>query len=245
MAPPSCDRAGLYPQRNLYVPMADLLAGLVFILIIVLQAVALVAREDFARSDEVLREARRIEERLARLRAIEASEVRPREQLEDTLREVVAAIARDLRARGLRADALPDGRRIAIETPALVGPAGIGPETRAIAAALGETLERWRPCLDLGRPRECPGAGQPELSLLLVMASAPGEGGGEAAGAAAAAALFAEMASLKPGLVTARNRQGASLIDMRGRTGSAHGLELTFAISRPPLPADILDIGPR
>ncbi len=242
MAAPSSGRAGLYPQRNLYVPMADLLAGLVFILIIVLQAVALVARDDFARSDEVLREAQRIEQRLARLREIEASEVRPREQLEETLREVVAAIARDLKARGLDADALPDGQRIAIATAPLVSAGSIAPDARVTALALGETLERWLPCLRPGRPRACPGAAQPDLLHLLVMAAAPD---GASGGAAAAAALFAEFAASRPALATARNRDGAALVDMRGQAGTRHAVELTFIPARPPLPAGILDIGPR
>jgi hypothetical protein len=228
--------------RNYYVPMADLLAGLVFILIIVLQAVALVAREDFAKADEVMRETRLIEARLEKLRAIERSLILPRERTEATLAAVVEAIARDLAGAGLDARIADDGRRIAIRGPALATPEGFSPQLPRTADAIGGALERWLPCLRPDRPASCPGAGGASAAEIRIEIRAAR---GAAAAGATAAALNAELALRRPELAVRQGPDGAPLVSFRGFPASADTIDLAFAIQRAPLPPDTIIIGPR
>jgi hypothetical protein len=231
-----------FPIRNYYIPMSDLLAGLVFILIIVLQAVALVARDDFAKSDEVVRETRVIEARLAALREIERTQIRPREQTEAALRDVLEAMAADITARGLAAAVNPDGRQIVLTIKPLVSGGSVSAEARLIAGTLGQVFSRWQPCLAPGRPTTCPGLGAPKLSQVVWMTSSAGDA---AIGGAAAAALYAEMSVQHPALTQQRNRDGAPLHDFRGRASPQAEIVLNFGIVRVPLPQDIIEIGPR
>jgi hypothetical protein len=228
--------------RNYYVPMADLLAGLVFILIIVLQAVALVAREDFARADDVMRETRRIEERLERLRAIDREAIQPREQTEASLRSVVEAIVRDLVVAGIPATVEREGRWVAIRGLSLVTAEGLAPALPRAADAIGTTLQRWLPCLQAERPASCPGLVPVQATQIRIDAMTSR---GPAAAAAAGAALNADIAVRHPGLAVRGGPDGAPLVAFRGLVAAEDGIEIAFQIQRAPVPADIVIIGPR
>lgn len=86
-----------------YVPMADLLTGLVFILVILLTGITITSRPEFETQLEIEAMRNRLKDQLEKLQSIETNYIRPREKNHDALMLLMNLIASDLEKNRVKA----------------------------------------------------------------------------------------------------------------------------------------------
>jgi hypothetical protein len=240
-------------SHSYFVPMVDMLAGVVFILIIMLASVSLVSRADFSMAANNQAEIKRIQAELEKARLLEARYLDPRRTAETALRLLLSRLHDGLAHRGFESESKPDeGRLIVISDiesdPLLTPPQGVV----RIADVLAEVLGAELPCLaDGAQPVPNPCAAYPVARLDTVAIAVRRPPGNDSVNVTPATgealSLFAEVARAAPNLLALRAPGGASLITYRGLsplegTSDEHHkpstgrIELQMQMEVPPLP---------
>jgi len=207
-------------SHSYFVPMVDMLAGVVFILIIMLASVSLVSRADFSMAANNQAEIKRIQAELEKARLLEARYLDPRRTAETALRLLLSRLQDGLAHRGFQSETKPEeGRLIVISDiqsdPLLAPPQGVVQVADVLAEVLGAEL----PCLaDGAQPAPNPCAAYPVARLdTVAIAVRPGNGSVNVTPATGEAlSLFAEVAHAAPTLLALRAPGGAPLITYRG-----------------------------
>lgn len=236
-----------------YVPLADLLTGLIFILMVLIAALSITQREDLQNAERVETERRRVESRLAELREIESRIIEPRERAAEALQLLTSAISADLSARGVAHKAEPRAGRIQIslgEIFAAPGDAKVSPHGQEVARAIADAFRRALPCLaasSIGDPEVCRPlpAARLERAVISVRTDADAAMGDLAAiSGAQALSVYAAILGFEPHLTTLYDSFARPILEFRGlgegdtsSTGGANrsssALELGFALERP------------
>jgi hypothetical protein len=239
-------------SHSYFVPMVDMLAGVVFILIIMLASVSLVSRADFSMVDNNQAEIRRIQAELEKARLLEARYLDPRRTAEAALRLLLSRLQGGLALRGFKSESKPDeGRLIVISDGS--DPLLTSPQSGArIADVLAEELGTELPCLaDGAQPAPNPCAAYPVArreTVAIAVRSHPANYSVNVTPATGEAlSLFAEIARAAPSLLALRAPGGAPLITYRGlsalegtsdehRKPSTGRIELQVQMEVPALP---------
>jgi hypothetical protein len=246
----SFDTTGITDSHSYFVPMVDMLAGVVFILIIMLASVSLVSRTDFSVAIESQAEIKRIQVELERARQLDARYLDPRRTAEAALRQLLRRLQEELMRRGFESESKPEEGRLVLRSAARSDPSVPAPAfNMRIANALAEVLATELPCLADGDRGSAVCAGYPaaRLDTVAIAVRDAGNDSTEATLATGAAlSLFANVARAEPNLLALRSPGGARLMTYRGLSaleatgaqpdkGDAGQIELHVQMDVPPL----------
>lgn len=233
--------------HSYFTPMVDMLAGVVFVLVILLAAVSLVSREDFVQAQEMEEEIARIQAELDAARRIERDVLIPRRAAAEALRLLLANLERALEADGVRAEAHPDEGVLLIDADGVFAGGGALPGARgaAVTAAIGEALSAELPCVAGATPRPATCAAYPAATVELATLAASGDATGATA-ELRALTLLAALGQGQPGLLALTAPDGDNVLVYRAgepaavslwlEEAPAASIEMTFRMQLPPLP---------
>ncbi len=234
-----------------FVPMVDMLAGVIFILIIMLVSVALLARDDYTKIETAQKEVSQIEKELEAARAAEATYLYPRRQASEALRAVLRRIGDDLAAGGIASSVEKGPDRLRLGSAVVFdGGASLSPAGTRIASTLSKALARSLPCLTDLRPMpECADVPDARAARIAITVHSPAREGAaldaQALTDVQSVNLFAALGDHNPALAVLRNPAGQKLLGYAGlgdsvlsKEAGAHAerVELVFEMFVPPLP---------
>jgi chemotaxis protein MotB len=225
-------------DEGYYASMADLMAGMLFIFIIVAMVFAIDVRKD--RVEAVAEAEAKTETRVKAELEIPATpldrpapvdtEIAVRARLVETIRDFLAA-------RGVRVESEPREGLLRLPANLLFTPAGAVPLPAGQTAVshLAAALDRWLPCLSNGAPPPDMAACAPftaaRLRLVRIEVHAePGQrsaGDAESLTGARAVHLLSGLLGVSPHLLDLRNDAAERLLDIRGM-GAQWPLEPAF-----------------
>jgi hypothetical protein len=215
-------------DENYFIPMADLLAGVVFVLLILIMSFALVTRSDFISSEQISDEMKRIREQLEQARAIERAYLEPREAASQALELVLARLSMALDTAGIpntvdkRAGSLSVASEYLFATDSHV----LSEVGRVRADQLANALRVYLPCLTslpVSNAEACAGLPKARLDRLVVAAHAAaapkgidGLGNALVFTGAQALSVYSRLVEMAPLLLDARNAHAQPVIEFRG-----------------------------
>jgi hypothetical protein len=240
-------------SHSYFVPMVDMLAGVVFILIIMLASVSLVSREDFSTAVESQAEIKRIQAELEKARLLDARYLDPRRIAEAALKLLLNRLQDGLARRGFESESRPEeGRLIVTSEPRMASVPASRQNGAAVADALAGVLAAELPCLAEGghpAPESCAAYPAARLDTVAIVFRSYEEKDETDATPATrlALSLFADVARATPDLLALRAPGGARLITYRGLSArqtpssehpeaSSGQIEVHFQMDVPPLP---------
>ena len=228
-----------------YVPLADLLTGLIFILMVLVAALSITQREDLIAAERAAKDAAGV----GRASQVPA----PRDPTVDGLRILTQKVSADLDKHGIahEVDARA-GRIFLAHNRAFSGPvdAVINEQGREFARAVAESLRRYLPCVVsvlMERPSQCAAIPAVRLERVQIAVRTEGETAPDAFGArdvvalsaAQALSIFAAVLESQPALAALYDTQGRPVLEFHGSGDSSPsvypaGVELTFVLERTP-----------
>ncbi len=136
-------------QHSYFIPMVDMLAGVVFILVILLAATTLVSRSDFADAAAANAEIARINEALKVARAQEHQVLEPRRRARAAQRRLLDQIGVQLKAAKIDSAIDYEAGRLSISADRLFSPdkAVLEDAGRHVASILSSAFHSELPCL--------------------------------------------------------------------------------------------------
>lgn len=232
--------------HSYFIPMVDMLAGVVFILVILLAAATLVSRDEFVKSEnsqvqeararadldaaqKTEAEAQRILAQ-ARQEQMAAENIRldPRRQMEIAMRMLLDRLSAGLSAKGYQVEtSVPEARLSVTGSDSFTGAdTTLSAKGQQLAADLSTVLEQELPCLT-GRPA---GLGQcapyPPLKLETAEVQAAGTPAGQASDPALATArslvLMSTIVAARPDLMALRSPNGTGIFSYAGNAKAGH-----------------------
>lgn len=200
-------------RHTYFMPMVDMLAGVVFILVIMLAAMSLVSREDFNKAEPMQQEIQRIQSELAKARALDQSLLTPRRAAQRAITDLLTRLQEKTSAAGFVTEIksaegllfLKDANLFAADQPSLTnrGQQAAGILSEALAGELACLAERSasnKPCM-LGAIR---------LDGVTIGAAGRADGSQQAE---RTFAFLTAMGKIAPGLLTMRTENGFRLLD--------------------------------
>lgn len=234
-----------------FVPMVDMLAGVIFILIIMLVSVALLARDDYTKIETAQKEITAIEKELEAARAVEATYLHPRRQANEALRAVLERISKDLAAGGISSAIEKGPDRLRLEDADFFdGGVSLSAKGAQAVTVLSKALARSLPCLtDLRPVPECADVPDARAARVAITVHSPARDGSpldaQALTDVQSVALFAAVGEDNPALMALRNPAGQKLVgyaalgdSVLAKEAGEHTerIELVFEMFVPPLP---------
>lgn len=224
---------GLAPH-SFFVPMVDLLAGVVFLLVIMLAASVLVTRADFGQAQAMQAELQKISAELEAARAAERLLLDPRRQADRDRRLLLERVAAIIGSQGYVVETDPEAGALSVT----------GQGSEELAGVVGQALARELPCLvpAEANPANCDAYGSSRLETVSVTATAPSETPDTVqADRVRSLRMFSQMASRQPGLLGLAGADGLPIMTYGAATshlpaGGGEALVLQFQMSLPPLP---------
>jgi hypothetical protein len=234
-------------DEGYYASMADLMAGMLFIFIIIAMVFALDVRKD--RVDAVAEAEAKAEARIKAELDVPATPLErpPQADIEIAVRaRLIEEMREFLASRGIQAEGMPREGLLRLPADRYFAPAGAMPLApgQTMMSHLGEALGRWLPCLSNGAPQPDGGACQPfaEARLRTVRIEVHAEPGPQTAAeadsltGARAVHLLSGLLGASPHLLDLRNDAAERLVDMRGM-GMQWPLEPAPVEAKPAEPA--------
>ena len=208
--------------HSYFVPIVDMLAGVVFLLVIMLAASVLVSRPEFVQTERMQAELAKISRELQDAKAKERRYIEPRRQARMAMGVLLDRLSSALDKAGFSANANPDDGTLSIGDGGIFDPSGktLGDRGRALARTLAGVLSGELPCLarsPAGSPAACGAYGGAHLDSATIMVPPNGVN----AGRAQALQLLSAIASDAPGLLALQAPDGATLMGY-GQDGAAN-----------------------
>jgi hypothetical protein len=199
--------------HSYFVPIVDMLAGVVFLLVIMLAASVLVSRPEFGQTEQMQAEIARISRELQDAKAKERHYIEPRRQARVAMGVLLGRLSSALEKAGFSTSVNADDGTISVGGEGIFDPSGkvLGDRGRALAGALAAVLARELPCLaraPAGDAALCGGYGGARLDSAMI--TVPRNGANSAR--AQALQLLSAVASAAPGLLTLEAPDGAILM---------------------------------
>lgn len=214
-------------DEGYYASMADLMAGMLFIFIIIAMVFALDVRKD--RVDAVAEAEAKAEARIKAELDVPATPLErpPQADIEIAVRaRLIEEIREFLASRGIQAEGMPREGLLRLPAGRYFAPAGATPLApgQTMISHLGEALGRWLPCLSNGAPQPDGAVCQPfaEARLRTVRIEVHAEPGPQTAAeadsltGARAVHLLSGLLGVSPRLLDLRNDVAERLVDIRG-----------------------------
>ncbi|MGN6584585.1 MAG: hypothetical protein ACTHJV_12865 [Rhizobiaceae bacterium] len=206
--------------HSYFVPIVDMLAGVVFLLVIMLAASVLVSRPEFGQTEQMQAEIAKISKELHDAKAKETRYIEPRRQARMAMGVLLDRLSSALDKAGFSAAANPDEGTLSIGGGDIFDPSGkfLGDKGRALARTLSGVLSGELPCLaraPAGSPAACGAYGGAHLDSARITVPANGANSARAQ----ALQLLSAVASAAPGLLTLEAPDGATLMGY-GKSGA-------------------------
>ncbi len=243
------DRYAAGDGHSYFVPMVDMLAGVVFILVILLAAATLVSRNEFKPSEKAQAETARIRAELEAARRQEHLYLDPRREAALATRTLLDRLANGLRQAGYTVETSPADSELTVRgIAAFTGnEPSLSTKGGRLAADIAEILGRELPCVTSGRPASSRCAAYPAVKLetVEVRAVAPAPDGHDLGGQPADAqslVLMSAMIAARPNLLGLRSPGGTGVFTYGGVAPESPGaltpdtIALRFQMAVPPIP---------
>jgi hypothetical protein len=214
-------------SHGYFVPMIDMLAGVIFILIIMLAAVSLVSRSDFHKAGTMQREIKQIQAELDHARQEEKTYIEPRRIAWAAVGRLLQRLQGELIAKGVAVQGFPDSGRLLVTQPGLFDGSGVGltAEGQRVAGALAVALDTELPCLALhaSHGAVCAAYAGAHLDEATVVVAGTGMAGGDGQGAARALTVLSAIAAARPALLLQQAVDKRRMLDYRAEEGVPPG----------------------
>lgn len=208
--------------HSYFVPMVDMLAGVVFILVILLASVTLVSRSDFAATSEMSSELAKITAELEAARALDSAVLEPRRNADAALKLLLSRLEESLARRGVKSEGDAARGRLVVPVSALFQPGSVrvtGTGQR-VSEALAEALVEELPCLSPGSPEagaDCAAYPPARLSRTIVTVQpTPSSGPTGPRDNAKALEVLSTLVRARPALLSLRATDEGDLFIYRG-----------------------------
>lgn len=231
-------------QHSYFVPMVDMLAGVIFILIIMLASSTLVTRQDFGQIESTKKEIARISAELNAARAQERLYLEPRRRAKVAMQTLLARLAASLESEGFRTVQDTDAGRIAITgnvSPFSNSVSRLGRDGQRFAETLAKVLENEMQCLAVNAHPSagCAVYGDVKLETILLTAPSSNAQIGDPVKKARALAMLSAVVASSPPLLELKADDGADLLSFGLQHGASIGpddsVELQFQMALPPI----------
>lgn len=212
-------------SHSYFIPMVDMLAGVVFILIIMLAAVSLTSRSSFSEAERMQADIQKIRQELAEARAAEQKYIEPRRLAEKAVRLLLQRLSQTLAEKGVSAEIRPQQGMLIIPADAGFAPGGVtlSDSGRKIANVLAAALGHQLPCLAPGVQKDMsvctayPAAARLNRVVIAVnFAGSDGSTETPAQVSAQALGLFSSIARDEPDLLALQATDGDTLFRHTG-----------------------------
>jgi hypothetical protein len=240
-----------------YVPLADLLTGLIFILMVLIAALTITQRADLQTAERLEVEHKRVAARIDEIREVESKVIEPRQRIAEALQQLTEQVSAILHSRGVAHEIDAQAGRISVPLGELFadrGDTAVSANGETVASAIADALRRALPCLaaaNFGDPEVCQriSPARLERALITVRAAAAtptkegGVGDPVALAGVQATSVYAAILRSQPLLAALYDGQSRPVLEFRGlggkiatdQTGALPGLELSFGLQRPDL----------
>lgn len=245
------------PQKSengsrFYLPLVDLLSGVVFVLVIMLMAVAITNRDDFRYSEDAQAARQELEQTRKEIEALRAQELVPRFEAARHERELIRRLAERLGKNGFASTMIDDGRTLRLSIGAMVEVAAVSGLTargEELVGLVGTWLGEVLPCISPTAKEPAPECGKSDTGRLqrisLVVTKRLGFHAEKARGESILTALAVARAIGRrvPNFVDLRAADGTAAVDYAGvaaaeKTGDDVTLDFAIRLSVPPAPSD-------
>jgi hypothetical protein len=232
--------------------MVDMMAGVIFILIILLVSVALVAREDFVTTEAAQREIQRIEADLQRARSAEQSYLEPRQRAKEAAMLLLSRVRDELVSVGITATLDPELSLLRVARTAFFNNGLVlSDDGDRAATTLAAVLARYLPCVtDAPKAPECAEFPVAHVDRMVIAVHGPNPGASAAvsdpmaATSAQALNLYARIVRERPMLIGLHASEKQPVLGYRGfgerypAAGMLDGrIDLLVSMDVPALPA--------
>jgi hypothetical protein len=213
--------------HSYFVPMVDMLAGVIFILVILLAAVSLVSRDEFPQVEAMQAEVQRIEAELAEARRMESTYLDPRRVARQALELILTRLQDRLSTQGIDSDIDPDAGSLVVRGGPFhaEGTLRLTDEASAVAAVLARAMALELPCLAANRPAiaECAAFGGARLDSATILArvAAPDDPASIDRAESRALSFLSALAGERPELLALKAVDGRRLLDYRMSSAAA------------------------
>lgn len=133
--------------HSYFMPMVDMLAGVVFLLVIMLASSMLVTRPEFGQAEAMEQELARIQAELGQAQAAERLYLEPRRRARAATKLLLGRIAESLRRDGIETASAPDTGTLAFSAFQPFDGRSLSADGQRLASALAGALARELPCL--------------------------------------------------------------------------------------------------
>lgn len=231
-------------QHSYFVPMVDMLAGVVFLLIIMLASSTLVTRQDFGQIESTKKEIARISAALDAARAKERLYLEPRRRAKLAMGALLENLAASLDKQGFRSVLDVEDGRIAVAgnvNPFSIGVSRLDSDGQRLAEALAEALENELQCLAANSPSSVNCAVYDDVKLETVLLTAPSSDAqvGNPLKKARTLAMLSAVIASSPPLLDLKAEDGADLFSFGLQQGTPIGsdgsVEVHFQMALPPI----------
>lgn len=218
--------------HSYFMPMVDMLAGVVFLLVIMLASSMLVTRPEFAQAEAMEQEMARIQAELDKARAAERLYLEPRRRARAATELLLNRISDSLRRYGIETVASPDTGVLTFGAMQPFAERGLSADGGRLVKALSAALAAELPCLTATMPATGNCADYPDVSLQTVALTVPpGPDAGQTK--ANALRLLTEIGNAEPGLLTLTEQGGSDVMTTAiGESGEPFALRVDMAVPR-------------
>lgn len=217
-------------SHSYFIPMVDMLAGVVFLLVIMLASSMLVTRPEFAQTEAMEQEMARIQTALDKARAADRLYLEPRRRARAATELLLTRIADDLRRSGIDTIASPDTGALTFNVTVLFAGRSLNADGDRLVKALSAALATELPCLTAAGPKSAACADYRDVRLQTVALTVPAEAD---AGKTKANALrlLTGMGDAEPSLLALTERGGSDLLTYAiGKSGDPFVLRVDMAV---------------
>jgi hypothetical protein len=217
-------------HHTYFIPMVDMLAGVVFLLVIMLAASMLVSRPEFAQTEAMEQEMARIQADLDKARTTDRLYLEPRRRARAATELLLTRISDDLRRSGIETVASPDTGTLIFAARELFTERGLNAEGDKLVKALSAALAIELPCLAAAGSASAACADYREVRLQTVALTVPAEAD---AGKTKVNALrlLTGIGDAQPPLLALTERGGSDLMTYAiGKSGDPFVLRVDMAV---------------
>lgn len=218
--------------HSYFMPMVDMLAGVVFLLVIMLASSMLVTRPEFAQAEAMEQEMARIQAELDKARMSERLYLEPRRRARAATELLLTRLSDRLRRDGIETAAAPDTGILTFAAIQPFAERSLSADGDRLVKALSAALVAELPCLTATAPNTGDCADYRGVRLQTVALTAPPNAD---AGQTKANALrlLTEIGNAEPRLLTLTEEGGSDIMTTAiGQSGEPFALRIDMAVPR-------------
>ena len=218
--------------HSYFMPMVDMLAGVVFLLVIMLASSMLVTRPEFAQTEAMEQEMARIQAELDKARATDRLYLEPRRRARAATELLLTRVSDRLRRDGIETAAAPETGMLTFAAMQPFAERGLSADGDRLTKALSIALAAELPCLTVTAPKtgDCADYRDVRLQTVALIVPPDADTGQTKANALR---LLTEIGNAEPRLLTLTEEGGSDIMTTAvGQNGEPFALRIDMAVPR-------------